>query len=183
MTKVNVPVREEVSSNNQQIFDTLKGAVGFVPNLYAVMAHSENGLGNYLQLQNAKSSFSKKEKEVINLVVSQVNGCRYCQSAHTLIGKMNGFNDEQVIELRSGSASFDKKTDALVKLAKEITETKGYVNEKVLENFFAVGYTKGHLIDLVIAVADKIVMNYLHNLTQVPIDFPVAAELKAEQVA
>jgi len=183
MTKINVPVREEVAANNQQIFDTLKGAVGFVPNLYAVMAHTENGLGNYLQLQNGKSLFSKKEKEVINLVVSQVNGCRYCQSAHTVIGKMNGFNDTQVLELRAGTASFDKKLDALAKLAKEITETKGYITEATLNSFFAAGYSKGHVIDLVIAIADKIVMNYLHNLTQVPIDFPVAPELTNAKAA
>jgi hypothetical protein len=30
----------------------------------------------------------------------------------------------------------------------------------------------------VMAVADKVVMNYLHNITQIPIDFPVAPELE-----
>jgi hypothetical protein len=29
---------------------------------------------------------------VINLVTSQANGCRYCQAAHTVLGKMNGFS-------------------------------------------------------------------------------------------
>lgn len=178
MTQFNVPTRDEVSPNNQAIFDNLKSAIGFVPNLYATFAYSENALGNYLQLQNGKTSLSKKEKELVNLVVSQENGCRYCQSAHTVLGKMNGFTDDQILEIRSGSASFDPKLDALARLTHEITALRGNPSEKTLEQFFAAGYTKGSVVDVVIAIADKVVMNYLHNITQVPIDFPVAVELE-----
>jgi uncharacterized peroxidase-related enzyme len=181
MAKINVPTKEEVSANNQAIFSKLKDAVGFVPNLYATMAHSETALGTYLQLQNAETSFSKKEKEVINLVVSQENSCNYCLAAHTAIGKMNGFSEEQILEIRSGSASFNPKLDALARLAKELTASKGKPNNDTLQNFFNVGYTKGSLIDLVIAIADKVVMNYVHNITQVPVDFPAAPALDRVQ--
>lgn len=177
MKNFNVPTREEVSENNQQIFDKLQKGLGFVPNLYATIAHSDTALDNYLEFQSSKTSLSNKEKEAINLIVSQVNDCKYCQSAHTLLGKMNGFKEEQIFELRSGFASFDSKLDALVKLAKEITETKGRPSEVVIENFFSAGYTKGSLIDVILAVADKVVMNYVHNITQVPIDFPLAVDL------
>ncbi len=44
MTTFKVPVREEVSASSQQSFDTLKKALGMVPNLYATLAYSENGL-------------------------------------------------------------------------------------------------------------------------------------------
>ncbi len=177
MTKFNVPTRSEVSENNQAIFDNLNKAIGFVPNLYAAFAYSDTALGTYLQFQNAKTTLSKKEKEAVNLVVSQVNQCRYCQSAHTVLGKMNGLTDEQVLEIRQGSATFDPKLDALVKLAKAITEGRGNIADGTLQNFFDQGYTQGSLVDVLIAVADKIIMNYLHNITSVPIDFPVAAEL------
>ncbi len=178
MQTFNVPQREEVSANNQVLFDNLKNKLSFVPNLYAVMAYSENGLGNYLQFQGGKTSLNNKEKEAVNLVVSQVNGCRYCQSAHTVVGKMNGFSDEQILEIRGGSASFHPKLDALVRLTREISESKGKPSEAALNAFFAAGYNKGSLVDVIIAIADKVVMNYLHNITQVPIDFPVAPELE-----
>lgn len=109
MTRINVPTREEVSPANQAIFDNLKSALGMVPNLYATLAHSEHALGNYLALQNGSSSITGKAREVVNLVVSQVNKCEYCLAAHTALGKMNGFTDEQILEIRVGSASFDKK--------------------------------------------------------------------------
>lgn len=180
MKNFNVPTRDEVAPVNQTIFDNLNKALGFVPNLYATIAHSNTGLETYLNFQNAKTSLSKKEKEVVNLVVSQINDCHYCLSAHTVIGKMNGFTDEQVLEIRNGGAAFDKKTDALIQFTKEVTSNKGRVSQNVLDNFFAAGYTKASVVDVVIAVADKVVMNYLHNLTQIPIDFPLAPSLELQ---
>ena len=179
MKNFNVPTREEVSTNNQVIFDKLKSAIGFVPNLYATIAHSDTALGNYLEFQNAKTSLSNKEKEVINLVVSQINECSYCLSAHTAIGKLNGFSEEQILELRQGYFSNNDKYDVLAKITKEITLNKGKVDSNILENFFNAGYTKGSLVDVILAVGDKVVMNYLHNLTQIDIDFPIAQQLEA----
>ena len=89
MTTFTVPTKEEVSENNQAIFDNLNKALGFVPNLFATIAYSKNGLERFLAYQNAKTSLSNKEKEAVNLIVSQVNGCIYCQSAHLVLGKMN----------------------------------------------------------------------------------------------
>ena len=178
MKTFNVPKREEVSAGNQAIFDNLNKQLGFVPNLYATMAYSETGLANYLNFQGSKTSLTNKEKELVNLVVSQINECRYCQSAHTVIGKMNGFTDEQILEIRGGRATFNAKLDALARITADITANKGVIAEDTLEDFFAAGYTNGTLVDVVIAIADKVVMNYLHNITQIPIDFPVAPELE-----
>ena len=52
MQDFNIPTRDEVSENNQQIFDNLKKMVGFVPNLYATYAYNETALGDYLALWN-----------------------------------------------------------------------------------------------------------------------------------
>ena len=177
MSTFNVPTREEVSEKNQGIFDNLEKALGFVPNLYATYANSDTALENYLNFANAKTSLSAKEKEVVNLAVSQVNNCIYCLSAHTAIGKMNGFTDEQILDLRAGKASLDTKLNALAKLAKNITENRGRTDEDVLNDYFAAGYTKANLIDTISLVGDKTISNYIHSTTQVPVDFPVAPSL------
>ncbi|MFK7050610.1 MULTISPECIES: carboxymuconolactone decarboxylase family protein [Flavobacterium] len=177
MTKFTIPTREEVSENNQVIFDNLQKNLGFIPNLYAYYAKNETALSDYLTLQNRKSTLKAKEREVINLVTSQINGCRYCLSAHTMLGKMNGFTEEQVIELRKGFASFDPKLDALAKFTASVVENRGKATETSKASFFAAGYTEANLIDLVIIVGDKIISNYLHNLTEFAIDFPIASEL------
>ena len=148
-----------------------------MPNLYAYFAKNETALADYLAFQNRKSTLRAKEREVINLVTSQINGCRYCQSAHTVLGKMNGFTDEQILEIRKGTADFDNKLNALVKFTASVVENRGWASEEVKEAFFEAGYTEANMIDVIIVVGDKIISNYLHNLTGFEIDFPVADKI------
>jgi uncharacterized peroxidase-related enzyme len=182
MKKFTVPTRDEVAPANQAIFDNLNKALGFVPNLYATIAYSENGLGRYLAYQNAKTTLSNKEKEAVNLIVSQVNGCVYCQSAHIVIGKMNGFTDEQLLDIRR-EKSGNPKLNALVKLAAAITRNRGNAGAELVDDFYAQGYTNENLVDLILQVSDKTAMNYLHNLTEVPVDFPLAPALELVEVS
>lgn len=177
MTEFKVPTREEVSPNNQTIFDNLHKSLGFVPNLYAYFAKNETALADYLTLQNRKATLKAKEREVINLVVSQVNNCRYCQAAHTAIGKMNGFSDEQILEIRQGEASFDPKLDALANFTQSVVVNRGQASQDAVEALFAAGYNEANLVDILIVIGDKTISNYLHILTQLPIDFPAAPEL------
>jgi uncharacterized peroxidase-related enzyme len=172
-----VPSRTEISVNNQAIFDNLQKALGFVPNLYAYFGKNDTALGDYLNFQNRTTTLTAKEREVINLVTSQVNGCRYCLSAHTILGKINGFTDSQVMEIRKGNASFDSKLNALVKFTKSVVENRGKATEESKEAFFTVGYTEANLIDVIIVVGDKTISNYIHNLTDLEIDFPLAEPL------
>ena len=181
MKTFNVPTRDEVSPANQTAFDNLNKTIGMVPNLYAAIAYSDNGLSRYLNFQGGKTSLNNKEKEAVNLVVSEVNGCKYCQSAHTVIGKMNGFSEQDTLDLRAGESK-NPKLNALVKLTKEISEKKGRVSDSTLEAFYAAGYHNGSLVDVILQISDKIAMNYLHNLTQIPIDFPLAPPLQTVNV-
>lgn len=172
-----VPTRSEVSAENQVIFDELSKKLGFVPNIYATYAYSGHALGRFLGFASGPTSLTAKEKEAINLVVSQVNQCTYCQAAHTAIGKMNGFTDEQIIGLRKGMAAFDPKLDALVKLAKAIIENRGTVPDDTLAAFYAAGYHDENLVDTIVAVGEKTITNFLHKATNIPIDFPAAPPL------
>lgn len=176
---ITVPTRDQVSPANQALFDNLKKGLGMVPNLYATLAHSEHALGNYLAFQNAKSSIQGKAREVVNLVVSQVNDCAYCLAAHTVIGGMVGFSPEQILEIRRGGARFDPKLDALARLVRNIASERGHADPARVQAFFDAGWTTGHLVDVIVAIGDKTVTNYLHATTQVPVDFPPAPALSA----
>jgi uncharacterized peroxidase-related enzyme len=172
-----VPTRDEVSENNQGIFDMMTKNFGKVPNLYATFAYNETALSDYLTLQNRKNTLSAKEREIINLVVSQVNDCKYCVPAHTFISKMHGFTDEQILEIRRAQISFDAKYDALAKFVKETAINRGRSSEKALSNLFNVGYNKANLVDIMMVIGDKIISNYFHNITQIPVDWPEVPNL------
>lgn len=177
MTTVNVPTYDSVSPANQALFDNLKKGLGFVPNLYATIAHSDNALATYLALQNAKSSLSVKAREVVNLAVSEVNQCAYCLAAHSVIGKMVGFTEDQILQIRAGVAPFDARLDALARLVRNVALQRGHADDAVLQAFFEAGWNTGNLVDVMVVIGDKTVSNYLHSTTKIPVDFPAAVAL------
>ncbi len=179
MATFSVPSRADVSANNQNIFDNLQKGLGFVPNLYAYFAKNDTALGDYLTLQNRKNTLSPKEREIINLVVSQVNECEYCLSAHTALGKKSGFSEEQILEIRNVKASFNPKYDALSKFVADTTINRGKPDSKAVENLLAAGYNEANLVDIVIVIGDKVITNFLYSITKIPIDFPLAVALEA----
>ena len=177
MTTIHVPTRDQVSPANQALFDQLKSGLGMVPNLYATLALSEHALGNYLAFQNARSSITGKAREVVNLVVSQVNNCAYCLAAHTAIGGMVGFTPAQIRDIRLGRASWDPKLDALAQLVRSIAAERGHPDPARVDAFLAAGWTLENLVDAIVVIGDKTVTNYLHGTTKVPVDFPPAPAL------
>jgi uncharacterized peroxidase-related enzyme len=177
MHSFSVPTREQVSANNQAIFDTLQKNYGQIPNLLAMFAYSETALGDFISFVSRKSSLSQKEKEAINLIVSQVNNCKYCLRAHTMAARSAGFNDEQIIAIRKAAIPFDNRLHALVQFAEATVSNKGRPSEAVIDSFFEAGYTEAALVDAIMTIAGKTISNFLHNITEIPIDWPEIPEI------
>jgi len=168
-----VPTRDQVTENNQAVFDHMKKSFGRVPNLFATFALNETALRDYIALQNRKSTLSAKEREIINLVVSQVNNCRYRVPAHTAVSKMLVyFTDEQILEIRRADISFDTKLDSLAKFVKQVTVNRGRPSADAADALFDAGYDQANVIDIMMIIGDKIISNYVHNFTQIPVDWP-----------
>ena len=66
-------------------------------------------------------------------------------SAHTVLGKMNGFTEGQILELRTGTASFDSKLHALAKFTAFVTENRGRATEEIKEAFFVAEIGRAHV--------------------------------------
>ena len=106
-----------------------------------------------------------------------MNECEYCLPAHTVISKMHGFTDEQILEIRRADISFDTKYDALAKFVKETTINRGRPSTNASNTLFEAGYSQANAIDVIMVIGDKIISNYLHNFTQVPVDFPAVPQI------
>ncbi|EAQ99615.1 carboxymuconolactone decarboxylase family protein [Maribacter sp. HTCC2170] len=175
MNTLNPLKEEEANENSKAIFSNLKSKIGMVPNLYATMGVSDKLLGGYLTFVDTLKSgeFSNKEYEAIALATSQANNCAYCLSAHTAIGKMNGFSEEETLELRSNSIA-DNKLNVLVTLVSEFIESKGHPTENTTSRFFEVGYTKAAFAELIAAISMTTITNYVYHNGGFEIDFPKA---------
>ncbi|WP_295718911.1 carboxymuconolactone decarboxylase family protein [Mucilaginibacter sp.] len=177
-TVFEIKTREQVSPANQAVFDSSTKLLGFVPNMYGVIANSENALSRYVKAEFDKSSLTYREQEVVNLVVSQVNFCRYCISFHYVSLQKLGFTADQLAEIRKGTASFNEKLDALVKLSKSLTEMRGHIDGELVDRVIEAGYTKGAVIDTILLINLRGVTNYVYAaLGEFKIDFPLAPDL------
>jgi uncharacterized peroxidase-related enzyme len=172
MNEFLVPDEQNVSEKNKRIFEELKGQFGKVPNIFAAFASSENGLESYFSYLSQKNSLTSVEREVVNLVVSQVNECPYCLSFHTAIASRLGLSNEQILNIRANDIQFDRKLKAIAALAHNIALNKGKVVGDILLEFYEAGYDQGHLVDVVLAVGSITTLNLLYAITDVPIDWP-----------
>lgn len=170
---------EEANENTQNIFNAVKSKIGMVPNLYATMGVSDKLLGGFLAFTETIKSgeFTNKEYEAIALATSQANGCAYCLSAHTTLGKMNGFTEEETLELRTNTIK-NTKLNALVSLASEITALHGHPTPQTVQNFFDEGYSKAAFAELIGAIALTTITNYVYHNGGFEIDFPKAQNIE-----
>lgn len=170
---------EEANTNSQGIFNNVKSKIGMLPNLYAAMGVSDKLLGGFLAFTETLKSgeLTDKEYEAVALATSQVNGCAYCLSAHTAIGKMNGFTEEETLDLRDNSIA-DSKLNALVILANELAERKGKASDDAINNFFNAGYNKAAFTEVIGIVSLTIITNSVFLNGDFEIDFPKAQNIE-----
>jgi len=176
MKTITVPAKEQLSAESQGILESVQKKMGQIPNLYATIGYSSSALKAMLETEAAlshDSSFTAKEREAINLIVSQVNNCDYCLAAHTMLSKMRGFSEEDTLAIRKAEYP-DAKLNLVIKLAQSISLNKGTADDTALQNFFEAGYDEKALIELTALIALRTFTNYVFANTQIPIDFPVA---------
>lgn len=184
MKALNVITQEQTSPKAQELFEVMKKKYGRVPNLYAVTANSPIALKAVLDYGDTLGTgeFTAIEQESVALVIAQVNGCQYCLAAHTAVGKMLGFSEEETLSIRSGNHN-DPKLAALVALAGEIAFSRGWPAQELVDDFFAAGFGKAALVELIGLVSLNVFKNYLNHVADTPLDFPEARQLKQEAVA
>ena len=170
---------EQAQEQTQEIFNNIKQKIGRVPNLYAAMGNSPQLLGGFLAFEASlkQGTFSNKENEAIALAVSQSNGCNYCLAAHSAMGKMAGYSENEVVEIRKGTV-VDPKLNALTTLAKELTEKRGKGSSEAINNFLEAGFTQQSLAELIGMVAVRSITNYIFSNGDFEIDFPEAKSIE-----
>lgn len=166
---------------SQPLLDAVKAQLGVVPNMFRLISTSPQALEGYLGMSGAlgKGALPAATRERIALAVAEVNGCSYCLSAHTYLGKhVAKLDDAEMTANRSG-ASNDPVADAAVHFAAKLTQERGRVSEADLAAVRLAGYTDAQLIEIVQHVALNTWTNYLNVAFATDIDFPVVEVRKA----
>ena len=150
--------------------------LGGTPNLFTTVARSPAAIGAMVAFfgHMAKTALGARVGEQIAVAVAQSNGCAYCLSAHTAIGGSLGLAPEALAAARGAHAS-DAKTAALLRLAVAINHARGHVDDATLAAARHAGITDAEIVEVVAHVALNVFTNYLNNVAQTTIDFPVVA--------
>ena len=166
----------------QPLLEAVNKGLGTVPNLHRLVANSPAALEGYLAMNGAlaKGKVPAATRERIALAVAELNGCDYCLSAHTYLGKnLAKLDDAEITANRSG-ASNDPKADAAVRFAAQLVKSRGHVSEAEIASVRAAGYSDAQLLEIVQHVALNTWTNYVNSAFQTVIDFPaVTARIAA----
>jgi uncharacterized peroxidase-related enzyme len=155
------------------LLDGVQKGMGATPNMFRVAAQSPVALESLVAQFGAmgKGSFDARTREALALAISESNACDYCISAHTMLGRRAGLNDDALEQVRSGKSA-DAHLAALLKLARTVVDRRGHIGA-ALEEARRSGISDAEIIELLANVALTTFTNYLNVAAGTDIDFPV----------
>ena len=175
MSRIPTPATiEDAPAASRPLLEGVKKQLGSVPNMFRLISNSPAALEGYLGLSGAlnKGALPAQTRERIALAIAEINGCAYCLSAHTYLGKnLAKLDDAEIAANRSG-ASNDPKADAAVHFAVKVVNARGHVTKDDLTAVKSAGYDDAQVIEIVLHVALNTWTNYINEASQTDVDFP-----------
>ena len=161
-----------VTDDRAESLAQIKGAFGFVPNMFRAAANSP------VALQSLWGSFGAlghgvlgaKVGEQIAVAVADRNRCDYCLSAHTLLGKKAGATADEMADAQKGYST-DAHTAAVLHLAVELVERRGQLDGDAIAAARSAGLTSEEIVETIAHVALNVFTNYVNVALDVPVDF------------
>ncbi|NNU15686.1 carboxymuconolactone decarboxylase family protein [Parvularcula sp. ZS-1/3] len=172
MAQFDILTTDNAPEGAKQRLEAAKQQLGFVPNLYGVMATSPQHLEAYQTLAGLfeASSLTPEERNTVWLTINVEHDCHYCVPAHTGIAKSQGVRDEVIEALRENRPLPDEKLEALRQFTLKVVRQRGVVSEADTQAFFAHGYDQRTVLDVILGVSHKVMSNYVNHFAQTPVD-------------
>lgn len=182
MSRISIPATIAAApAASQPMLEAVKKQLGIVPNLFRLVSNSPAALEGYLGMSGAlgKGALPAPTRERIALAVAEINGCNYCLSAHTYLGKNLAKLDDVEMTANRNGASNDPMANAAVAFAAKVARQRGHVGAEDVIAVRSAGYDDAQIIEIVLHVALNTWTNYINEVAQTEIDFPVVAARKA----
>jgi len=176
MSRIPTPATIDAAPTaSRLLLEGVKKQLGVVPNMFRLISNSPVALEGYLGLSGAlsKGRLPAPTRERIALAVAEENGCSYCLSAHSYLGKNLAKLDDAEITANRHGGSNDVKADAAVRFATKLVQERGHVSEDEVRAVKAAGYDDAQVIEIVLHVALNTWTNFINVAGGTEIDFPV----------
>ena len=179
MSKFKIHDTQSAPEDARPLLDGAREKLGFVPNLYGLLAEAPKALEAYFKLSDlfGETSLTPVEQQVVLLAVSVENECRFCVAAHSTIARhMVKVDSAAVDALRDRQPIDDARLEALRRFATAVARERGEVRGAELEAFLDAGYTRQQVIEVVLGVTMKTLSNYSNHIFETPVDDAFASE-------
>jgi hypothetical protein len=146
---------------------------GRLANLHAQMAHSPAVLTAYTSLRavlTEQSTFDPKVGAALTLATAAGVGNGYMIRIASRLAHMNGWSEEQVAALRTGTATRDAKIDALTGLVREAAANSGNVTDTTWKAAQQAGWSDQQLTDAFAYLGATVFTGYFLNYAQTDLD-------------
>ncbi|GGC60416.1 carboxymuconolactone decarboxylase family protein [Undibacterium terreum] len=179
MNRISIPAAEQTPAASQPLLAAVHKQLGVVPNMMKLLGNSPAALEGYLSLSGAlgKGAIGAKTGERIALAIAEYNACGYCLAAHTYLGGNLAKLDAAEINANRQGSSNDAKANAAVRFAVSVAKARGHASEADLQAVRAAGYGNAEILEIVLHVALNTLTNYVNEVAQTEVDFPVALPL------
>jgi uncharacterized peroxidase-related enzyme len=180
MSRINVVEPGKATPEQKELLDAIQAQMGMVPNFLKVFANSPAALRAFLGLYGVAGagSLDPLDRERIALTLAQQNGCQYCVSAHTAIGRKTGLSNEEMEAARLG-LSEDLTSAAILKFARSLMAKHGDVSALEIAEIRSAGVDDAQIVEVITHVGMNFLTNILGKASLVDIDFPsVKLELR-----
>jgi len=142
-------------------------------NLHAQMAHSPAVLTAYSSLRavlTEHSTFDAKTGAALTLATAAGVGNGYMIRIASRLAHMNGWSEEQVTSLRTGTPSSDVKIDTLTSLVREAAANSGNVTDPTWKTAQQAGWSDQQLADAFAYLGATVFTGYFLNYAQTDLD-------------
>ncbi len=178
MARIHIVNPQTAQGEAANLLAAVQTKLGATPNFLRVLANSPAALGAFLGLHQIAEhgALDLPTRERIAVALAEQNGCQYCLSAHSAIGRKVGLTGDEIDANREGT-SHDAKAAAAVAFARALVENKGDVTQAELDAVRAAGYGEAEIVEIIVHVGMNLLTNILGRASRVDIDFP-KVELK-----
>ena len=153
-TALDLPMVDPLPEATQKYFDVCQEKLGMIPNVLKAYAFDIEKLNGFTAVYNdlmlGDSGLSKLEREMIAVVVSSINKCFYCLTAHgAAVRQLSGdpvLGEMLVMNWRA--AELDARQTAMLTFAEAITLASHRTTEADREALRAVGFTDRDIWDI-----------------------------------
>ncbi len=126
MARLPALTRDDLPPDLRHVFDDLLQSRGFVPNLYAVMAHAPAAMATFIEFTStlrAGGAFSAADKELAILLVGNLTGARTITAAHRGFAAAAGVSPEAIASIPTwrDAPVFDPRHRAILAFVEAVT--------------------------------------------------------------